>query len=298
MLAGIVVAGGLALVVWWLVPAQPELGDVLDRFAPDKAARLRRAAMGEERVADSDRLGMWLLRHFPSVGWARSLRQELAVVGRPVHTHYGVKLLRAGQMLVGVPLGCSVFVVAAGLDWQVPVVGALVAAVGGWISPDAQVRSLAARRRLEFRYALASYVDLVAVDRMAGASGARQALENAARVSRNWVFVQLQQLYTRTQLERVAPWDGLAELAARYGIPELDDLATQMRVADESGVSVYESLQALSAASRDALLAAEKTRAKGAQAQMVFPLFLMAVPIIALVVGPMLLMLAGAGVPW
>ena len=37
VLAGAMVSGGIALLVWWLQPAQPDLAQVLARLAPGRA---------------------------------------------------------------------------------------------------------------------------------------------------------------------------------------------------------------------------------------------------------------------
>ena len=63
----------------------------------------------------------------------------------------------------------------------VPVGGDPAGMFAGWFLPDGNVRRRQ-KARAEFRRALGSYIDLVALERHGGGSGTRQAMENAAEV--------------------------------------------------------------------------------------------------------------------
>jgi Flp pilus assembly protein TadB len=283
--------------MWWAVPAVPALGDALARFAPTVSAPPVLHAGNVGKLDFSDRLGMWLMRRVPHVDWAKSLSQELAVAGMPAYRFYGGKLVVCAVTFLGTPLAVSIVALVLRLPIQVPMLVTVAATVGVWWWPNVSLRSTAARRRLEFRYALSSYIDLVAVERLAGSSGARQALENATKVGDSWAFQELSELFTKASLQGVTAWDGLVDMAGRFGIPELEDVATQMRLADTQSASIYEPLRSLSSMLRATLLAAEQGRAKQASQSMILPTFLMAFTIILLMLAPLALMLLDQPLP-
>ena len=68
--AGALIGAGVALVIWRLVPAQPDLRDALERLSPQHA---QQSGPAPATVGDAtQRLGQWGLRVLPPGVWGRS----------------------------------------------------------------------------------------------------------------------------------------------------------------------------------------------------------------------------------
>ncbi len=167
----------------------------------------------------------------------------------------------------------------------------LVGALLGWLVPNGNLAAAAADARLEFNRALGSYVDLVALERSAGGSAARQALENAAEIGDSWPFRRISDELARSRFSGEPPWDAIHHLADELGLPVLDDVADIMRLAGAEGSQVYDTLRARSVALRSALLTAEQAKAKALSTRMTIPTTLMAIAFCVLVVTPAILRL-------
>lgn len=290
MLAGVLVAGGVACLVWWLMPAQPDLADVLARLSPAGPAQDRPRPAGPEGEQLADRLGWWLARRFPA-GWVRTPSADLALLGVSPHVFYGQKVLFVVLAVVAVPVLSWLFSFTFTFPLLVPAGLTVAAAVVAWLLPNQNVADAASRARAEFARALGSYVDLVALERNAGGSGTRQALENAARVGDAWQFRRLADELARTRFAGEAPWDGLSAMAERLRLPELADLADIMRLAGEEGSQVYDTLRARSSALRSAMLTADQTRANQVGEQMTVPTTAMAMVFVTIIITPAILRL-------
>ena len=260
ILAGVLVMGGVAAMVWWLAPAQPDLAAVLDRLTPSAGRRRTSATIRMEGLDGPQRMGLWASQHL-SDAWLRVSEQDLAILGKPRHELVGEKVLMAGIGLVAGPLLSALFVIAFGLPSGVPVAASVGAAALLWFLPDGEVKKKAKEARDEFTQAVAVYTDLLALERRAGGSGTRQAMENAAKVAASWPFRRIDHALARSALAEQHPWDALHELSRELDVPALDDVADIMRMSGEQGARVYESLRARSSAMRSAMLSAEHTKA-------------------------------------
>jgi hypothetical protein len=288
LVGGVLLGAGVALLVWQLLPARPDLGDVLSRLSPDKAGRaIRGPGVGDGSAAD--RLGRWGVRALPGSIWGRPLDQELALLRIPVTRFYGEKLLFALLGTVAAPL-ISLLLMALG--WRLPVLlpvgGTLVLAVGLFFLPDYNVRDDAKRARTEFARALGAYTDLVALERNSG-SGPRQAMEVAAAVGDNWVFRRLREELAYSSWSGEQPWDALRRLSYELGVTELADLADIMRLSGEEGAQIYGQLRARSAAMRTAMLNDEVALSNAVGEKMSIPMSLLGVIFLVILVTPALL---------
>jgi hypothetical protein len=290
ILAGLLVSGGLAAIGWYLVPAQPDLGDVLARLTPATGAH-RPAAETGEHPQFSDRLGLWAMRHLPGRLWRATPHQDLAMLGRSTHSFYGEKLLFAVIVAAAVPMLAAIFSLTFPIPAAATVGATLLGAAAGWIVPGGNLKAAAKQARLEFNRALGSYVDLVALERSAGGSAARQALENAAEIGDTWPFHRISDELARSRFSGEPPWDAIGHLAAELGLPALDDVADIMRLAGAEGTQVYDTLRARSTALRSQLLLAEQAKAKALSARMTIPTTLMAMVFCVLLVTPAVLRL-------
>src|SRR5262249_33462792 len=71
-----------------------------------------------------------------------------------------------------------------------PGVASLALGVGLFFAPDLVIRVNAAEKRADFKHALTSYLDLVALERGAGAAPT-EALEAAAQIGGGWAFARI-----------------------------------------------------------------------------------------------------------
>jgi pilus assembly protein TadC len=232
------------------------------------------------------------MRHLPTRIWGSTPAQDLAILGRSTHRLYGEKLLMAFIVATGMPVLAAIFSMTFRIPTPVTVAAILVGALFGWLVPNGNLATAAREARLEFNRALGSYVDLVALERNAGGSAARQALENAAEIGDSWPFRQIRDELARGRFSGEPPWDAMNHLADELGLPALDDVADIMRLAGAEGSQVYDTLRARSTALRSALLAAEQTKANALSGRMAIPTTLMAIVFCVILVTPAVLRLA------
>ena len=291
IVAGALIGAGVALLIWRLAPAQPDLRDALERLSPGRA---RRNDSAPPTVGDAtERLGQWATRVLPPGLWGRTPTRELAILRIPVSRFYGTKVTY-GLIGTAIPALLTVLFNAFGasLPLYVPAGAGLV--LGGvlFLLPDYNARDDAKKARAEFARALGAYIDLVALERHNG-SGPRQAMEAAAAVGDSWVFRRLSEELARTRWSGLTPWESLRALGDELGLSELDDLADIMRLSGEEGAQVYASLRARSTAMRTAMLTAEKAKANEVAERMSIPMSLLGVIFLAILVTPALLRVMG-----
>lgn len=293
LLGGVLLGGGLAGLVWRLVPVYPHPGDVLDRLAPDA---VRTSASSTDQPSDdslADRLGRWGMKLLPRSVWGTPPRQELGLLRIPLARFYGDKLLYA---LVGLMIPPFLSTLFAVLGWRLPIVlpvGATLAmAVGMFFLPDYNVRDDAKKARVEFDRALGAWTDLVALERNAG-SGARQAMEVASSVGDSWVFRRLSEELALSAWTGEPPWDALKRLSGELGLPELGDVADMMRLGGEEGAQIYGQLRARSSSMRAAMLNDELAQANAVGEKMSIPMSLLGMVFLAILIAPALLRMIG-----
>ena len=83
LVAGAMIGLGLAMLLWRLVPAQPDLGAALDNLAPE--ASLARPADIPTAADTQDRLGLWVMRTLPVSNVWSTPTKELALLRRTPH---------------------------------------------------------------------------------------------------------------------------------------------------------------------------------------------------------------------
>jgi Flp pilus assembly protein TadB len=218
--------------------------------------------------------------------------KELALLRRSDARFYGEKLTLAGIGLVAPPLLSTLFgVFGLRFPFAVPLGASLLAAVGLFLLPNLDVRSRAKAARVEFNHVLTGFIDLVALERRAG-SGPRQALENAARVGRGqWVFDRLAEGFTQSSVDGRPPWDVLRTMGEELALPELDDLANIMALAEQQTMPVYQTLREHNRALRVALLTDEQARANATSERLTIPATMLAIVFVAILLGPSLMTL-------
>jgi len=253
-LIGAMLGGAVFVVVLQVAPPRPRPLTELARFdqLQNAAAGQRAAAVPTGPLSVQDRIGLLISKQLAvrNVEYT-SLRQDLALTGKTFEAAMGAKvvagvggflislLLLAGlQLTVGLPLPAGT-----------PLVLAVLLAAGFFFLPDLEARSAASKRRRDFRRALGSYLDLVALE-MAGSAAPAEALPNAARVGTGWPLALLRDTLFRATRSGRNAWDALTELGERVGVAELRDLGSLIRLVSHDGARVRQTLTARAATMR------------------------------------------------
>ncbi|WP_435871351.1 type II secretion system F family protein [Micromonospora echinaurantiaca] len=258
---GATVGLGLFLVVRELVPATPALGPAL--------RRLHQPAAGSgPATAASDRRLEWLTG---LSRWLRPPHRQLALIDRTPE-QYALSLLLSALVGLAMPsvLGVALFVLGIGVPVVVPVLGSLGMALLGALLAHRAVLTRADAARDEFRQAVCTYLDLVALQ-LSAAHGPVQSLERAAAVCDGWVFDRLREALRLAQLQMHSPWDELRDLADRIGNPELGDVGAIMRSSGSEGAQVHETLRSRADSLRDQIRTDNLARAEGVTSRLDIP---------------------------
>ena len=276
-LAGLGMLTGLGcwLIVSELVPA-----------APDLRAALRRLDSGGGVSQPSS----WPARLSGGLGavprWLPVPGADLRLLGQDVSGWVATKI---GYGVVGLALApaLSALLLLGGrpVPWVLPAAGSLALGALMFCLPDVVTRVKAADRRADFRHALTSYLDLVALERGAGAAPT-EALEAAAAVGGGWAFERISSALDRARKASLPPWDGLSALAAEIGITELADVAEIAGVAGQEGARILDTLTARAESMRAQALTAMKARAGARSTTMVLPIALLAGGFLVLLIFP------------
>lgn len=275
LISGALLGGGVAMLVWYLVPAQPDLGDVLARLGPhrpDTTAGQAQIEVGADGLDLESRMGAKALRVLPARILDLSPSSDLPMLRMSKLEFYGNKVQLAAVGLVVLPVLTALWSIAGDAPVLIPVGVSVALSVGLYFLPDIRVRDRAQKARVEFARALSAYIDLVALER-AGSSGSRQSLENAAVVGKgSWVFDRLGEELAMAAWSGTPPWDALQQVADQMGVSDLSDLGDLMRLSGEDGVQVYEALRSRATAIRGRLLADELGEANALSTKMRIPL--------------------------
>lgn len=292
LLSGGAVGLGVTLIVREVLPREPQLSAALERLAPPRLSpNVPVTAWPDGEPAGGSaswetRVGLLAQRHLADVAFVQIPTRELLLLRIPVASWLGQKVL-LGLLGLLFPTVFTAMAAAMGyrLPFVVPALGGLVLGAAMFWLPDLEVRRKATRGREEFARATSAYIDLVALERSAGA-GATQALEQAATVGDSWVFVRLREQLCLSRLSGAAPWNSLHELSVELGLPELGDLADIMRLSGEQDAAVADTLRARSRGLRIALLNREQTRANEDSERMVVPVALLGLIFLILLGAP------------
>jgi len=282
---------GVFVAVSELIPAGYRVGAALERLGQNE----RQAAMpvsdsgfarpGSSRPGLSRRLGQRLALAAP---WLPVPSADLALLGQDRAAWLASKVT-CGLLGVAAPVLLTAVLELGGrtLGWPVPAAVALGLGAALFFAPDLVTRVNAAEKRYDFRHALSSYLDLVSLERGAGA-GPTEALEAAAAIGGGWAFERIAAALEAARRVGAAPWTALAGLAAETGVTELADLADIAEVAGQEGARILDTLAARAASMRAQALAADRAKAGARGTTMVVPIALLAVGFLVLLVFPIL----------
>jgi hypothetical protein len=262
-------AGALiGLAVRAALPARRDLASALDRLDISKASTFLPSAAPTATGSLPERVGNRLLAEF---GGRLTLPvKDLELLRISPAAHLGKRVLFALYGLLLPQLMQALLALAgAAFPYTVPALVSLVLAALFWFLPGREVARSAAAARLIVRHAAASYLERVALARIAN-SGAAQSLTQTAEVGDGWIFVRMRQVFHQADLAGVTVWDALKQLGDELDIPELTRPADTLALAGD-GAAVYATLQAQARQLRIAMLSDAKAQANEASAAMVLP---------------------------
>jgi Flp pilus assembly protein TadB len=274
---------GLGLLVTWRgafprpVPLADALGE-LGRRRPSMAeADAAASPGGSDWRSQLSRIGMgWASMGRDSEEFARRLR----LAGRTPEQHAFEKVLGA---VAGVSLPAVVGLMLAAGGITVPPAGVALASAAlgavGFLYAEIPLRERVEQRRLAFRHAFSSYLDLVTIV-LAGGGGVETALVSAAESGGGWAFAEINQALNRARLTKRSPWDGLDDLGEQLGIEELRELASSVRLAGQDGARVKASVAAKADSLRGHQMAEVEARAEAASERMLVPVILLTLGLI------------------
>ena len=260
-LAGAGAGLGLLLFTVSLFPPRPTLAASLARL--DAAARTpRRTASSDEPASALQRLlvhhaGRPLAATFLERGWLpASMRSDLAVLGQEPAPFFATKAAFAVVGLAFGPLlGGLLALVGIGAAFVLPAWVAILFAGLLFTVPDMVVRRRAQDRRRDFRAAVGSYLDLVAM-KMASGAGLSEALREAAAIGGDGPFARIRGALEDARTDGLTPAAALGQLGDELSLPDLRELSAGLSLVAASGAQAEESLRAKAASLRERELTA------------------------------------------
>ena len=280
LVLGALLGLGVFLLVSELIPAGDRVGAALARLGEQDAGG---AEPPPARI--THRMGRGLARALP---WLPVPSADLALLNQDRSAWLASKVA-CGLLGLAAPVLVTALLTVGGhpVSWPVPVGGALLIGAGLFFAPDLVTHVNAAEKRYDFRHALSSYLDLVGLERGAGA-GPTEALEAAAEIGGGWAFQRIGAALDAARRVGGAPWTALATLAADTGVTELADLADIAEVAGQEGARILDTLAARAASMRAQQLSADRAKAGSRGTTMVVPIALLAVGFLLLLIFPIL----------
>lgn len=287
-IGGMLVAGGMVLTVAAFRPAPPSLEAALNQLnASPTGSTLALAPVISSEDGDG---WSWLPSPMAAAldRYLGARDEDLLIVGWTRAQLAARKVALAALGLL-TPTLMGLLLILAGIDlpFAIPSVVGLVLAAFLWTLPSAEVRETAAKARAEFRTALSSFLDLVALERKARGS-VSEALASAAAISECGPFRDIRAALDRGNYAGTTPWVALRDLGRRLDVEELENLGNIAEVAADGG-KVYQTLTAESRALRHAQLAEARASANAASERMSMPVALLTVGLALFVLTPFVL---------
>ncbi|MFJ4576842.1 type II secretion system F family protein [Streptomyces sp. NPDC088846] len=282
----------IGLAVRAAMPARRDLASALDRLDVSKTSGpFLPTTVPTSTNTLPERVGTRLLDEFG--GRITLPVKDLNLLRISPAEHLGKRFLFALYGLV-LPQLLQTLLAAAGaaFPFAVPAVVSLALAGLFWFWPGKEIARDAAAARLIVRHAAASYLERVALARIAN-SGAAQALTQTAEVGDGFIFVRMRQVFHQADLAGITVWDALKQLGDELDIPELTRPADTLALAGD-GAAVYTTLQAQARQLRVALLSDAKAQANAASAAMILPVTFGVILMLVFVMIPITITILGS----
>ncbi|MEV6796981.1 type II secretion system F family protein [Micromonospora rifamycinica] len=272
VLGGAAIGLGLFLLVREALPASPALGPALRRLHQPAGAAVA-AGRGPDWLGGFSR-------------WLRPPHRQLALLDQTPE-QYTMSILLSALVGLATPTvaGALLFLAGVSMPVVVPVLGSLGLALICALLAHRAVLTKADAARDEFRAAVCTYLDLVALQ-LSAAHGPVQSLERAAGVCDGWVFARIRESLRIAQMQMHSPWDELQELAEKIGIAELGDVGAIMRSSGSEGAQVHETLRSRAESLRDQIRTDNLARAEGITSRLDIPGSLLVFVLLAFVLYP------------
>jgi Flp pilus assembly protein TadB len=278
IVAGLLSGLGAWLAVRELAPSGPSLRAAVERLEAD-----RQVDGGQGDRSRLRELGRSLRTAVP---WLPLPVADLRLLGQEADEWMATKLAYGLAGLAVVPIVGALYALAGRtVPWTIPVAGSLAVGAAMFFAPDFVTRVNAVEKRRDFRNALTSYLDLVALERGAGAAPT-EALEAAATVGGGWAFERIAAALDEARKATRPPWEALSRLAAETGVQELADLAEIAAIAGNDGARILDTLGARAESMRAEALAATKAQAGARSTTMVLPIAMLAGGFLVLLIYP------------
>jgi hypothetical protein len=183
LILGALLGLGVFLLVSELLPAGAPVGAALARLGEQEAS-----PAGPPPAALSHRMGRGLAEALP---WLPVPAADLTLLNQDRAAWLASKVA-CGLLGLAAPVLVTALLALGGhpVSWPVPVGAALLVGAGLFFAPDLVTHVNATEKRYDFRHALSSYLDLVGLERGAGA-GPTEALEAAAQIGGGWAFQRI-----------------------------------------------------------------------------------------------------------
>jgi tight adherence protein C len=254
VLAGALFGGGILALYLALRPARPSLAVLLAKLDTprDTASQSISAAIRREGLPDwRRRLGGQLDTLLTSRGVTLSqVRSDLAVLGRSMEGFLATTVVLSSLGLVlGPILVTATLALGVGLTPALPLALGLICALGFGLLPYLALRQEAGVRRRDFRHAVGSFLDLVAMN-LAGGRGVPESLTAAAQIGGGWPFARIRDTLSFARLQGLTPWAALGRLGEELKIDELRDLSAALTLVADDGAKIRQSLTARAATLR------------------------------------------------
>ncbi|MFI9642652.1 type II secretion system F family protein [Micromonospora sp. NPDC051925] len=272
VLGGAAIGLGLFLLVREALPASPALGPALRRLHQPPGTTVA-TGRGPDWLGGFSR-------------WLSPPHRQLALLDQTPE-QYTMSILLSALVGLATPTvaGALLFLAGVGIPVVVPVLGSLGLALICALLAHRAVLTKADAAREEFRAAVCTYLDLVALQ-LSAAHGPVQSLERAATVCDGWVFARIRESLRIAQMQMHSPWDELQELAEKIGIPELGDVGAIMRSSGSEGAQVHETLRSRAESLRDQIRTDNLARAEGITSRLDIPGSLLVFVLLAFVLYP------------
>jgi tight adherence protein C len=270
--------------------------------APRVSLARRLAALRPENVPQSARASERVFRTGLFEESLRPLLERVGVRGARLFGILGIDLratdtrLRAagdrgglglfvGEKLAGGLIGLAFLPLAEsfGLAPRPPVWFWLAAAAGGFVLPDAMLRSRAETRRRRMREELVYFVELLSLSVSSGL-GIEGALEQATAAGEGPLFDEVRRLAREARLRGEPASHALVTLPEEVGMPEAESMATAVRSAAAHGTPITQALRAQAGALRQRRRLELVESGERAQIRMLLPTGLLILPAFFVVV--------------
>lgn len=285
LIPGLLVGVGIAGLIAVYAPRRIRATDALSRLG--EAPHVVNVQRSSTATGPLAKASGWLASNAPDVPFFTAPTKDLNLLQISESQFYARKI-QYPLLFATIPIVAGMLLVPFVPSW-----GALVLlftpvfAAIGWIAPDSEVRTKAAKARAEFTRFVAVYLQMVAVALLGNVTPDR-ALTTAAATSDAWVFQRIRKEFAQADLTRTSKWDALEALGAELNIPALVDLGRTMRMG-EARVSLRDQLRSASDKLTNLAEAEDRKQAARQTKRVTTPVMLTIFPVIVLALaGPVI----------